>query len=147
MRAYKVYAIKEGTVIDHIKSGSALKVIEVLELDDSTNIISIGMNFDSKKVGKKDIIKIENRELSKDELDKIAIISPSASINIIKDHEVYKKFKVDIPNSFTGVIKCRNPQCITRNEETPSKFSTYSKDPLKVKCNYCEKVYVNFELL
>ncbi|MBT3464560.1 aspartate carbamoyltransferase regulatory subunit [archaeon] len=147
MRAYKVYAIEEGTVIDHIESGKGTKVIELLNLKDSTDIISMGMNFESSQVGKKDIIKIENRFLTKDELNTIAIIAPTATINIIKKAKVAEKFKVELPDEFQGIIKCRNPTCITRNEPVKSKFKKFSESPLKVRCKYCEKVFIHFELL
>ena len=89
-RAYKVFKIENGTVIDHIKSPLALKIIEILHLQNN-GIISIGMNFDSDKTAKKDIIKVENVYLSKTETDLIALFSPTATINIIKNGEVIEK--------------------------------------------------------
>jgi aspartate carbamoyltransferase regulatory subunit len=142
-----VNSIENGTVIDHIAPGKSEKVLAILNLQSSKNLVIIGMNLDSKTCGKKDLIKIENRELDKHHLDMIALVSPNATINLIKDFKVYKKFQVEIPISFENIIKCRNPACITRNETIISKFNTLSKDPLKVKCAYCEKVFVHFELM
>jgi len=142
-----VSSIENGTVIDHIKAGMANKVAILLDLFSIQDTIIIGMNLESKKMGRKDIIKVKNSFLTKEHIDKIALISPNATINIIKDHNVIDKFKVEIPRYFENIIKCRNPSCISRKEDISSKFRTYSKDPLKVKCEYCERVYVHFEIL
>jgi len=136
----KVDKIKEGIVIDHIPPRKALKVIEVLGVDkDFESVVSVGMNFKSKKSSRKDVVKIENKDLTKEELDRIALFAPKATINIIKDYKVSKKLKVDVPDSFQGVIMCNNPKCITRNEEVKTKFTTVTKEPLILKCHYCER--------
>ena len=116
LRPYKVYAIEEGTVIDHIPGGKALKVIEILKLNDYDNTLTFGVKFDSKKMGKKDIIKIEHKELTKDELNKIAIVAPQASINIIQNFEKIKKFNVELPTELHNIVRCPNPNCITNHE-------------------------------
>ena len=147
MRPYRVYAIKEGTVIDHIDCGKALKVIEILNLDESEQIVTVGMNLESKKMGKKDLVKIEKRKLTKKDLNKIALIAPRATINFISDHKVSDKFKVSIPDFMESLIRCPNPNCISRNENAISKFYRVSTNPLKVKCYYCERVFQDFTLL
>lgn len=142
VRPYKVFAIKEGVVIDHIPAHKALEVINILGIEkDSNSIVSIGMNFSSKKGGHKDVIKIENKELTKDELNKITLIAPQATVNIIKDHNVFEKVKIVIPQYFENIIKCPNPKCITAHEETTLRFVTISENPLKVKCCYCERAH------
>ena len=104
----KVDPIKNGTVIDHRTAGKALQVADILNIGNSEGEIMIGVNLISQKMGKKDIIKIENRELSKDEADSIALISPTATLIIIKDYEVVKKFGIDIPKEINQHIICPN---------------------------------------
>jgi aspartate carbamoyltransferase regulatory subunit len=147
MRAYRVYAIENGTVIDHIHAGKALKVVDILNLEAFNQIVTVGMNLESKKMVRKDIVKIENKTLSKEELNKIALIAPRATINIIKNHKVKDKFKVNVPEFMQNLIKCPNPKCITRNETTDSKFYKVKEKPLKVKCYYCEKAFTEFSLI
>ncbi len=140
MKELKVTPIKDGTVIDHITPGHALKVLHVLKIPESTSsIVSILMNVNGKK-GKKDIVKIENRELDPKELDKIALIAPKATINIIREYEVVKKHTVELPNEVVGIAKCSNPTCISNaHEPVQSRFHVVSKDPLRIKCYYCDR--------
>ena len=142
-RPYKVFKIKEGVVIDHIPVGKALKVVNVLGLGRKIgdSIITLGMNLESKKMGRKDVVKIENKELSQDDLNKIVLIAPEASINIIKNEKVAEKVSIHVPAKFDNLIQCPNPKCITRNYEMRSLFITAKKEPLQVKCHYCEKVF------
>lgn len=135
----KVSAIKEGTVIDHIPSNAAFKVTEILNLEDTKNIISIAANLRSKKTAKKGIIKVGGKTLTKDEVNKIAVIAPQATVNIIQNYEVKEKIKVSIPDVLNKIIKCSNPDCITNNEHIKTKFYVINKEPLKVKCHYCER--------
>ena len=117
MKELKVTPIKDGTVIDHITPGHALKVLHVLKIPETTSsVVSILMNVNGKK-GKKDIVKIENRELDPKELDKIALIAPKATINIIRDYDVVKKHIVELPNEVVGLTKCSNPTCISNARE------------------------------
>ncbi len=134
-----ISAIKDGTVIDHIPSDAAFKVVEILDLDGIQGMISVATNLPSKAMGKKGIIKISDKNLTKDETDKIAIIAPKATVNIIKNYEVKQKIKVNIPSIINRIIKCSNPNCITNNEKVPTKFYILSKEPLKIRCHYCER--------
>src|SRR5512136_1094538 len=140
MKELKVTPIKDGTVIDHITPGHALKVLHVLKIPETTSsVVSILMNVNGKK-GKKDIVKIENRELDPKELDKIALIAPKATINIIREYEVVKKHIVELPNEVVGLTKCSNPTCISNTHEpVESRFHVVSRDPLRIKCYYCER--------
>ena len=140
MKELKVTPIKDGTVIDHITPGHALKVLHVLKIPETTSsVVSILMNVNGKK-GKKDIVKIENRELDPKELDKIALIAPKATINIIRDYDVFKKHIVELPNEVVGLTKCSNPTCISNaREPVESRFHVVSRDPLRIKCYYCER--------
>ena len=141
MKQMKVDAIKNGTVIDHIPVGKGMKVADLINIT-GENIAMIGISFNSKKVGKKDIIKIENRELSQEEINSIALIAPSATITIIKDFEVIRKAKAEIPELIEGLILCPNPKCITNSEIIKTKFKVTDEKPLQVRCYYCEKKYL-----
>ncbi len=140
MKELKITPIKDGTVIDHITPGRALLVLRVLHLPaSSSSVVSILMNVMGKK-GKKDIVKIENRELDPKELDKIALIAPKATINIIRDYEVVKKHTVEIPDEVVGITRCSNPTCISNaREPVESRFHVISKDPPRIRCYYCER--------
>ncbi|MBA5942631.1 MAG: aspartate carbamoyltransferase regulatory subunit, partial [Methanophagales archaeon] len=138
----KVVAIKSGTVIDHIAAGQALNVLKILGIDAGTDVaLSVVMNVRSKQMGKKDIVKVEDRELKPAEVDKIAMIAPLASINIIRNSEVIAKHKVYLPESIEGIIRCMNPNCISNAEREPvmSKFITVSENPPRFRCFYCER--------
>ena len=137
----KVDPIKNGTVIDHIASGKALKVIELLNLDLTDNLLMLGMNLSSNKMSRKDIIKIENRALTQDEADSIALISPSATIIIIENYEVVNKFSVEIPDKINSFIICPNPNCVTNAEPVNTVFELACRNPIEVRCGYCEKKY------
>jgi aspartate carbamoyltransferase regulatory subunit len=141
MKQIKVNAIKHGTVIDHIAEGKVLKVIEILDLH-SNDVVMIGMNLPSNKIGKKDIMKIENRELSHDEVNSIALIAPNATLIIIQDFNVVEKQKLQLPEFIDDLIVCPNPKCITGSEEIKSKFRVVNEDSIKVRCHYCEKKYL-----
>jgi len=141
MKQLKVDAIKNGTVIDHIPAGKGMQVADIINIS-GENVVMIGISLHSKKVGKKDIIKIENRELSQEEINSIALIAPSATITIIKDFDVIRKAKAEIPELIEGLILCPNPKCITNSENIRTKFMVTDEKPLQVRCHYCEKKYL-----
>ena len=136
----KVSAISSGTVIDHIPSKNLFKVISILELDKTTNMITFGANLDSGKLGSKAIIKVSNQFFKDDDINRIALIAPHAKLNIIRDYEVVEKKVVEVPETVVGIVKCFNPKCITNNEEITTSFDVISKEPLDLKCKYCEKI-------
>ncbi|NTW92243.1 MAG: aspartate carbamoyltransferase regulatory subunit [Methanoregulaceae archaeon] len=129
--------IRNGTVIDHITGGEALNVLRIIGITGTTTeSISVATNVKSGKMGTKDIVKIENRELLKDEVDRIALIAPKASINIIRNYEVYQKKGVEIPPIITGVVRCPNPGCISNtNEPIATRFEVLPKG---LRCLYCD---------
>lgn len=139
MKEESIASIKDGTVIDHIPGNSTFKVIEILDLDGIKGIISAATNLKSKKMGKKGIIKISGKYLTPDEVNKIAIIAPDATVNIIEEYNVKKKLQVSVPDNIKKIIKCSNPNCITNIERVSGKFSVLKKDPIKVRCYYCER--------
>ena len=137
----KVSKIRNGIVIDHIKAGSALKVLKILGVDESyENTVTLMLNAEGKKYRRKDIVKIENRELDKAELDKISLLSPTATVNIIENYEVSEKYGVNVPDEIEGVLECTNPECISNHEPITTKFSIESKKPLMLRCRYCERL-------
>ncbi|MBI4416703.1 MAG: aspartate carbamoyltransferase regulatory subunit, partial [Euryarchaeota archaeon] len=118
MRDLKVTPIKNGTVIDHIPSGMALKVLKVLGITgDVSSTVSVLMHVPSKRRGAKDIVKVEDRELNPRELNKIALIAPAATINIIRNYNVAEKHTVTLPDRIVGILRCGNPNCITNARE------------------------------
>lgn len=134
----KVSALREGTVIDHLVGGSALKVLSVLGMR-FEGAVTLGLNLDSRKAGRKDIIKIERRELTPAEVARIALISPRATFSIIRDFKVVRKFTPELPTLVEGLIRCPNPSCISNANWVTSKFSVLRADPLRVRCHYCER--------
>ena len=136
--------IRDGVVIDHIPAGRALLVLRLLGISGREGFrVALVMNVESRKLGTKDIVKIEGRELTKDELNLIALIAPTATVNIIRDYEVVSKFKVSIPDVIEGLLKCKNPRCITNQQREPirSRFRVISREPLKLVCEYCGTIH------
>ncbi|MGA3013468.1 MAG: aspartate carbamoyltransferase regulatory subunit [Bacteroidales bacterium] len=136
----KVSAIENGTVIDHIPAKSVFQVIRILNLSEVTDQILFGTNLDSQKMGKKGIIKVSNKFFRPDEINKIALVAPTATLIVIKDFKVIQKKKVEIPDSVEKIVKCFNPNCITNHENVPTLFSVIDKKELKLHCHYCEKI-------
>lgn len=136
----KVSAISEGTVIDHIPSENLFHVISILDLNKTSNMITFGANLDSGKLGTKAIIKVSNQFFEDDDINRIALIAPHAKLNIIRDYEVVEKKVVEVPDRVVGIVKCFNPQCITNSEPMTTSFSVISKEPIALKCKYCEKI-------
>jgi len=131
-----VSPIENGTVIDHLTPGKAIKIAEMLGLMQGAVVI-IGQNLKSTKYGKKDLIKVENRFLTEDECSKIALIAPHATVNIIRDSNLYEKRKVEIPDVVEDVALCANANCITNREKVPARLYALSKNPLVMVCHYC----------
>lgn len=137
----RVRRIEHGTVIDHITAGQALNVLRILGVSGTTSaVVSVAMNVPSGAIGSKDIVKVEDRELEAEEVDRISLIAPNATINIIRDFEVIEKYRVDLPERLEGVVKCSNPNCISNtNEPVISKFLV-NKKPVELRCIYCDHV-------
>jgi len=135
----RVSKIKDGTVIDHITGGHALDVTKILGITGrEKRVITIAINVPSKRFKTKDIVKIEGRELNPQEVHKIALLAPHASINIIREYKVMEKQRVKLPRVIENIIKCANPACISNsNEPVQTKFYVESEEPLLLKCHYC----------
>ena len=135
----RVSKITEGTVIDHVTGGQALNVLAILGIDGSGGEeVSIGMNVPSERLGRKDVVKVEGRELSQDEVDVLSLIAPAATINIVRDYDVVEKHRVERPGEVVGVLQCPNRNCITtKDEPVDSRFAVLDEG---VRCAYCDTI-------
>jgi len=142
-----VSKIENGTVIDKIPAGKSLEILKILKIKDSENeTIAIGIHVSSKSMGRKDLVKLTNRTLSDDELKRIWLISPEAKISKIVNFDVNDQFLLserEFSNEFEGVLKCINPTCATNfREPVKPRFLLMKRDPLLVRCLYCDRVMV-----
>ena len=137
-----VSKIKDGTVIDHIKAGRGKKVLDFLGINENySEVVTLLMNVPSKKIGKKDIVKVANKLLKQEEVNKIALIAPNATCNVIKDYKVVDKISIKLPKMIEGILKCPNPKCISNeNEPLTSKFFVEKEEPVTLRCYYCERL-------
>lgn len=146
-RELKVKPIRNGTVIDHITANKALNVLKILGLPNEESAVTIAMNVKSSLMGAKDIVKIEGRELKPRELDKIALIAPKATINIVREYEIVEKGKVKLLSNIKGILKCTNPNCITNTKEpVQSKFHVIDTQPIMLRCYFCERIMTQKDL-
>lgn len=130
-------SIINGIVLDHIKVGKSMEIYRVLELSKLACSIAIIKNVSSKKEGQKDIIKIDS--LIDINLDVLGYIDPGITVNIVKDGKIVEKRKLSLPDMVTGVIKCKNPRCITSVEqELPQIFRLTDREKGVYRCVYCE---------
>ena len=142
----RVRKIANGTVIDHIPRGKGGDVLRFIGIDsDYKGVVTLLMNVSSASMGHKDIVKIEDRELGKRELDKIAIFAPTATINVVRNYDVLEKYKVKTPDALVDSVECPNPTCLTHKEGV-SKLVVEQKNPLRIRCAYCVRVYGADEL-
>lgn len=130
-------SIQNGVVIDHITAGSGMKLYNLLGLDATDLSVAIIRNVSSRKMGKKDIIKID-AEIDVN-LDVIGYVDPGATVNIIKDGVLAEKKTIEMPETLTDVIKCKNPRCITGTEqELKHVFRLTDRSKKEYRCIYCE---------
>jgi len=135
----RVARIRDGTVIDHVRAGQALNVLRVLGIDgEGGETVSVGMNVPSDRLGEKDVVKVEGRELSQAEVDVISLIAPDATLNLIRDYGVVEKRRVSRPDRVAGVVACPNPRCITTADEPVDATFEVLADGLR--CEYCDTV-------
>ncbi len=138
-QALQVAALKNGTVIDHIPSEKLFTVVSLLKLEEMDTNITIGFNLESKKLGKKGIIKVADKFFSDEEISRLSVVAPNVKLNIIRDYEVVEKKEVQMPDELRGIVKCANPKCITNNEPMTTLFHVVDKNEGILKCHYCEK--------
>ncbi|PLB86249.1 aspartate carbamoyltransferase regulatory subunit [Dysgonamonadaceae bacterium] len=134
----QVAALENGTAIDHIPTEELFKVVSLLQLQKIDHRITIGNNLRSRKMGKKGIIKIADKFFREDEINRIALIAPNVSLNIIKDYEVIEKKEITLPDEIVEIVKCNNPKCITNNEPMKTRFHVIDKEKVVLQCHYCE---------
>lgn len=135
----QVAALENGTVIDHIPSDKLFTVVALLDLQRMDSNITIGNNFESKKLGKKGIIKIADRFFNDEEINRLSVVAPNMKLNIIRNYEVVEKKEVVMPEELKGIVRCNNPKCITNNEPMQTWFHVIDKKQGILKCHYCEK--------
>lgn len=133
-----VAALRNGTVIDHIPVEALFKAVDLLGIAELDKSVTIGCNLESKRLGKKGIIKVADTFFPAEILSRIAIIAPSAVVNTIRDYEVVSKEPVVLPDVIVGIVECNNPKCITRNEPMKSVFNVVDRTPVTLSCHYCE---------
>ena len=138
-----VAALKNGTVIDHIPADALFKCVKILGLADTTHRLTIGNNLSSKRLGSKGIIKVADIFFPEATLNRIALIAPTAVVNIIRDYEVVEKHPVELPRIIRGIVKCDNPKCITNNEPMETVFTTVDDAPGIIRCRYCNHSVAN----
>jgi aspartate carbamoyltransferase regulatory subunit len=137
IRIVKIY---DGTVIDHIRAGKALEVLKILGITgEDGNVVTLAMNISSSKIEKKDIVKVEHRFLADEEVARIALVAPEATINLIENSKIIKKTRVELPETITDIFECPNQRCVTNKEREPihSKYEVVSHTPIQLKCLYC----------
>jgi len=140
IKELKVSAIENGTVIDHIPSKNVFQVIKILHLEDAADMVLFGTNLESKKYGKKGIVKASNKTFKKHEINKIGLVAPNATLITIKDFQVKTKEVVKLPDTIEDIVKCFNPNCISNHEKMKTKFYVIDKEEVRLRCHYCEKI-------
>ena len=135
----QVAALENGTVIDHIPSDKVFTVVSLLDLQNTDGNITIGNNFESKKLGKKGIIKVADRFFTDEEVSRLSVVAPNIKLNIIRHYEVVEKKQIVMPDELKGIVKCNNPKCITNNEPMQTVLHTINKDKGVIRCQYCDK--------
>lgn len=142
-----VAVIKNGTVIDHIPAGQGLRIVKLLNLDKHKKQVALGLNLSSKTLKHKDLIKVEERELTSEEVNQVAILAPQATISIIEESKIVRKFHVSIPETLAGIIHCPNQQCISNHEKIVSLFLIKQKAKRNLLCcKYCRKTFYEHEI-
>lgn len=144
-----VRRISEGTVIDHIDEGKGLHVLGALGIaggggagGGNGGLITIALNVPSGKYTKKDIIKVEGRFLRDDDTNKLAVIAPRATVNIIRNYKLAEKRRVSLPNKIDRIFRCTNPECITNSEREHIEpvMDVMDREGLVLKCRYCTRI-------
>ncbi|KOO16132.1 MULTISPECIES: aspartate carbamoyltransferase regulatory subunit [Vibrio] len=138
----QVEAIRNGSVIDHIPANIGIKVLKLFKMHKSNQRITIGLNLPSSALGAKDLIKIENIYLTKEQANQLALYAPKATVNQIEEYKVVNKLNLALPDSIESVFECPNSNCISHGEPVESRFKVQEKhDNVQLKCHYCEKVF------
>ena len=147
VRELQITAIKNGIVIDHIPAKKVFAIVEILDLKEYSEVITVATNMHSSSLVRKGIIKIEEKVLDKSELDKISLVAPNVTINIIENYKVVKKMKLEKLDEIIGLMKCDNLKCISNHEAIDTKFNRVKdSETTKYKCYYCERIISEEEI-
>ncbi|MBR2362703.1 MAG: aspartate carbamoyltransferase regulatory subunit [Spirochaetaceae bacterium] len=135
-----VNTIKNGLVIDHIRSGCGPRIFSWLGLDKANFRVALIMNVPSRKLGKKDIIKIDN--IINIDYSVLGFIDPNITVNVVQNEEIVKKIDLVLPEKVENVIRCKNPRCITTSEPYLSQvFRLVNRERSEYRCEYCDELY------
>ena len=141
-----VQKIENGTVVDHIAAGAGSRVMQLLSAHyPISKMAALIMNAPSRKYGRKDIVKIEGVFLDEKAVNRIALLAPNATLNIIRGGKLVDKHHVEAPQAITGIILCPNPKCITNLERAETTF-IQSKGGESLRCRHCERLFRPDEL-
>lgn len=142
----QVAALRHGTVVDHLNSGMALRALDVLGVPKDGAAL-LGIHLESRKMGRKDILKLENVELAPSDIARLAIFGPQATVSVIRDYRVVHKAQVELPDVIHGILRCPNPNCITNHERIETRFDVETRRPIRVRCRYCERRILESEFV
>jgi aspartate carbamoyltransferase regulatory subunit len=139
-----VEAIETGTVIDHIPAGQGLNILARIQNRNANARLTVGLNLKSKGTGSKDIIKVEDWLFSEQDAAEMALYAPQATVNIIEEYKVVKKFQIGLPKEFRGIFDCPNTNCISHTEPVDTRFAVRLKnDQVKLRCHFCERSFAD----
>lgn len=138
-----VEAIQSGTVIDHIPPGKGLTIIGRLQLKNAEVRLTVGLNLPSHGGGLKDLVKIDDWRFTEQDAAELALFAPRATVNIIEDYQVVRKFPIGLPETFIGVFACPNANCITHDDPVETRFRVLGHDPIQLRCHYCERSFAD----
>lgn len=135
--------IENGIVIDHIPAGCGARLLRILcEGGLCDTLITLGVNYGSQKLVRKDMIKVWARELPETVLQQLSLVAPGVTVKRVTDYEVDKKYALQPPTEIVGLVQCRNPRCITHSEEDAvTRFRALTDDSRLYRCAYCERVF------
>lgn len=141
-----VAALRNGTVIDRIPSDALFRAVRILGIESLDTSVTIGNNLASEHLGRKGIIKVADVEFDDAVLNRIAIIAPTAMVNIIRDYEVAEKRPVSLPDTLVGIARCGNPKCITNHEPMATRFHVTDHENVTLRCHYCGHSFSSNEI-
>lgn len=137
----EITSIKNGLVIDHIEAGMGIKIFNYLELDKTDYRVALIINAESKILGKKDIIKIEKNNCGDIDYTVLGLLSPSITIDEVKNEVIINKVKPKLPKIVTNILKCKNARCITQTESyVPHSFLLMDEEKGTYRCEYCDEI-------
>lgn len=135
-----INSIKNGVVIDHIKSGIGIKIFNYLGLDKADYTVALIMNAPSTKLGRKDIIKIENA--IDIDYQVLGLIDPNITIDVIENETIKEKIHLRLPEKVVDILQCKNPRCVTSIEKSiPQEFYLVDKEKGEYRCRYCDEIH------